>query len=444
MSTTTRGGLGPQGFRGFKGDQGPTGPQGLKGDQGIQGIQGNTGPVGADGQGFKIFNTGDIFPDTSSLIINGDFSQSNPSPDPNVAVISNNDTIPDWNVNAVFIPTNNSWGFPAFLHGANAISLQRERFIEQTVYLSTGTYVLSFWLAGRPGGGPNPIAIRLNGNTINTISPPTDKWSNYSLTFTVSTPGNNTIRFAGTEQYYDLTTALQDVSLINQLHIKGQYYLQTGGNLYINAGNNNGNTGPNNSYMYSGNIAGPTGPQGLKGDVGKGFVVYKYGDGLPNSSDFTGHDGEFYLKKGGDLYCYILGTPANGTTGDLLNFKYVGDVTDDSLLVGPTGRSGEEGPTGPKGDKGELGLPGQNGTNGSQGPTGSAGSDGYDSYVYITTGTTYNLAINTTTNKVVNVVNMTNNSIDIMNGSNNLKTLQSKYTYASFINDTTTWNIVNM
>jgi collagen type VII alpha len=232
------------------------------------------------------------------------------------------------------------------------------------------------------------------------------------------------------------------ISSLNQLI--GQYYLQTGGNLYMNAGNSNGNIGPSNSYVYSGNIAGPTGSQGLKGDVGKGFVVYKSGDGLPNSSDFTDHDGDFYLKKGGDLYCYILGTPANETTGDLLNFKYVGDVTDESLLVGPTGLAGSQGSTGPKGDTGPAGIQGQTGPKGVDGLTGSAGSDGYNSYVYITTGTTYDLTTNSTTNKVVNVVNMTDNSIAIMNGSITIKTLQAKYTYASFINGTNGWNIVNM
>ena len=375
MSASNRGGLGPQGFRGQKGDQGPTGTQGLRGftgPTGADGLQGHTGPVGADGQGFKIFNTGDSFPTiTSSLIINGDFSQSDPylvNPSNfNIQTISNNVKIPGWNVDAVFIPTNHGWGYPTFLHGANAISLQRMSFIEQTINLSTGTYELSFWLVGRPGGGPNPIDIRLNGNTINTISPPTDIWTKYSLTLTISTAGNNTIRFAGTTPSQDLSTALQSVSLINPL--KGQYYLQTGGNLYMSVGKNNGNTGPNNSYVYSGNVAGPTGPQGLQGIEGKGFVVHKSGDDYPVSADFTGHDGKFYLKKGGDMYCYIPGT--TGSTGaqrDLPNFKYVGDVTDESVLQGPTGSQGTQGPTGVQGRQGPTGV---QGTQGVQGPTGS-------------------------------------------------------------------------
>jgi len=81
---------------------------------------------------------------------------------------------------------------------------------------------------------------------------------------------------------------------------------------------------------------GSRGPQGIKGDVGKGFKVYKSGEGYPVSADFIGHDGEFYLKKGGDLYCYMPETQPNETSGDRQDFKYVGDVTDESVLVGPT------------------------------------------------------------------------------------------------------------
>jgi len=201
-------------------------------------------------------------------------------------------------------------------------------------------------------------------------------------------------------------------------------------------------------YNTTNPLQGPTGPQGLQGlqgDVGKGFVVHKSGDGYPNSDDFTGQDGKFYLKKGGDLYCYIPGT--TGSTGaqrDLPNFKYVGDVTDDSVLQGPQGPTGTSGTPGSKGDAGPAGIQGQTGPKGDTGPQGPTGTNGYDSYVYGTTGTTYNLASNTTTNKVVNVVNMTNNSFDVINGSTTIKTLQAKYTYASFINDAYGWNIVNM
>jgi hypothetical protein len=149
----------------------------------------------------------------STSFKNGDFSESNPTSTPNAVITSNNNLIPGWNAYCHLIPTNNSWSFPTFLHGANAIVLQNDRFIEQTIYLNIGTHTVSFWLVGRPGGGPNPINIQLNGTTINTISPPTTVWTNYSVTFTVSAAGNNTIRFAGTNTQGDLSCALQDVSI---------------------------------------------------------------------------------------------------------------------------------------------------------------------------------------------------------------------------------------
>lgn len=145
-------------------------------------------------------------------LINGDFSQTNPTGNPDVPIVSNNVIVPGWNVSAVFIPTSNSWGYPTFLYGANAISLQMISFIEQTINLTAGTYRVSFWLVGRPnGGGPNPINIKLNGSTINSFTPPTNAWTNYSVTFTRITSENVTIRLEGTSAGADLSTAVQNV-----------------------------------------------------------------------------------------------------------------------------------------------------------------------------------------------------------------------------------------
>ena len=153
-------------------------------------------------------------------------------------------------------------------------------------------------------------------------------------------------------------------------------------------------------------LIGPTGPQGLKGLQGKEFVVYKSGVNSPSSADFTGHDGEYYLKKGGDLYCYIPGTLANGTSGDLQDFKYVGDVTDESVLKGPTG------PNGSPGQKGDTGANGNNGQKGDTGDTGPVGPNGSDDIIYvpITSGTTYELTSNTVTDKIRNVINIPSTS----------------------------------
>jgi nitrite reductase/ring-hydroxylating ferredoxin subunit len=155
-----------------------------------------------------------------------------------------------------------------------------------------------------------------------------------------------------------------------------------------------GPTGEQGLKGHTGSIGiqGPTGEQGLKGHTGsigiqgptgqpgiqgKGFIVYKSGEGYPVSADFTGHEGEFYLKKGGDLYCYIPGTTGStGAQDDLQDFKYVGDVTDESVLQGPKGDTGIQGPTGLKGDTGSIGIQGVKGDTGLQGPTGQQGIQG--------------------------------------------------------------------
>jgi len=224
------------------------------------------------------------------------------------------------------------------------------------------------------------------------------------------------------------------------------------------------------------------GPQGIKGDVGKGFLVYKSGVESPNLVDFAdtiidgktiSHIGEFYLKKGGDMYCYIPETKLNDAPGDVLGFKYVGNVTDESILKGftgpagingingvkgPTGSEGPEGPTGsegpegPTGSKGPEGPTGSKGDTGSQGPTGSKGDTGLQGiqgpaggptgptaadYQYTSTNMTLPAG---TTNKILNVVNTGTGPITITYSSSTL-TLQT-YTYASFMYNGSTWNNV--
>ena len=107
-------------------------------------------------------------------------------------------------------------------------------------------------------------------------------------------------------------------------------------------------------------VVGPTGPTGPSG---KGFVVFATLDAsmnLPTLSPTLSNVGEFVLIRGGDLYVY----QGSGS------YHYVGDVTNDSLLVGPTG------PTGLGGSTGATGPAGSNGVAGATGATGPAGSNG--------------------------------------------------------------------
>lgn len=93
-------------------------------------------------------------------------------------------------------------------------------------------------------------------------------------------------------------------------------------------------TGPDTGFVDAGNVVGPTGPQGLQGEVGP-----------------TGPQG-----PQGDI----------GLTGD----------------IGPTGPQGIQGETGPTGPQGDIGLTGPTGPQGNTGlagdtgPTGPRGADG--------------------------------------------------------------------
>ena len=89
--------------------------------------------------------------------------------------------------------------------------------------------------------------------------------------------------------------------------------------------------------------------------------------------------------KGGELFLYVGQGGSTGPAGALNSYNFVGDVTDESLIIGPTGsiglpgQKGDTGPTGLQGLTGPTGLKGNDGTNGLKGdtgPTGLKGSDG--------------------------------------------------------------------
>jgi len=129
---------------------------------------------------------------------------------------------------------------------------------------------------------------------------------------------------------------------------------------------------------------------------------------------------------GGRIYCYLPGTidtTQNSPPGDdLLDFKYCGDITAESVV------------------KGDIGP---------QGPTGSSGIPGVSSidYLYITTSGDTILPSSYTKHTMLNVVNMTNGTINIKTPDEVIiRTLVNKYTYASLIYDVTdnSWQNFNL
>ena len=70
------------------------------------------------------------------------------------------------------------------------------------------------------------------------------------------------------------------------------------------------------------------------------------------------------MVKGGELFLYVEQGGSTGPVGALNAYNYVGDVTNESLIIGPTGSPG---------------INGTNGTNGLKGDTGPAGPAGSSS-----------------------------------------------------------------
>jgi hypothetical protein len=125
------------------------------------------------------------------------------------------------------------------------------------------------------------------------------------------------------------------------------------------------------------------GTQGLQGSLGKGFKVFMSGitiDNTVTSAFYDGgsgtHVGEFFLMTGGNIYCYIPGTLADSGTGDYVDFKFSGDVTNESVLKGEQGQTGAQGTTGTQGIQGLQGLQGTTGIQGTQGLHGTTGTQG--------------------------------------------------------------------
>ncbi len=98
-------------------------------------------------------------------------------------------------------------GRAAFLQNLGAIS--------QSVYLAPGTYTASFEAAQRNGYGLQPIQFSVNGTNVGgTITPSGTSWGLYTTTtFTITTAGNYTIQFAGTNSSGDHDSFIDAVSL---------------------------------------------------------------------------------------------------------------------------------------------------------------------------------------------------------------------------------------
>lgn len=149
-------------------------------------------------------------------IINGNFD--NPEiPANSFEYISSESRVPGWFFNAVLINNSNTYGYPKpYPNGNQAVSIQDNQSITQSLNIDAGTYTLSLFACGRNccdnSGEANTINIKLNESIFYTINPPINSWQYFSVPVTITTSGSNTIQIVGTSTT-NRSTAIQNIQI---------------------------------------------------------------------------------------------------------------------------------------------------------------------------------------------------------------------------------------
>lgn len=168
-------------------------------------------------------------PPKQIVVLNGDFRQP-PLGRNTFKYYRNNSTeVPNWVFNGgALVNRSTGWGFPIPYPKRNnqCVAIQKTSSIYTTLNFSAGVeYTLLFVACGRnccdntkPVTVANPIQIKLHSNqgaflsTLSTVTPPINRWTNFSVKFTV--PSTNTYRlvFEGTSTE-DKASAILDVQI---------------------------------------------------------------------------------------------------------------------------------------------------------------------------------------------------------------------------------------
>lgn len=140
--------------------------------------------------------------------------------------ITSNLEVPGWICNEVALLNNSSaWGYTmAYPNGNQCVSIQNTSSISQLINLSANmTYVLQFTSCGRnccdSPAKSNTIKVELydiDNNLVSSIyevTPPINTWTNYSVSFNVSTTNNYTLKFSGKNTSGDNSSAIQNITL---------------------------------------------------------------------------------------------------------------------------------------------------------------------------------------------------------------------------------------
>ena len=106
------------------------------------------------------------------------------------------------------------WTFASpFPSGNQCVAIQSNSFIQQSVYLASGTYTLSFMYCSRSASNINPISIIIDDIVIGT-SPnvATNVWTVFNQSFNISQNRTIVLKLLGTS-LLDQTTAIDNITI---------------------------------------------------------------------------------------------------------------------------------------------------------------------------------------------------------------------------------------
>ena len=140
--------------------------------------------------------------------------------------ITSNLEVPGWTFNGAALVNNSSaWGYAMpYPNGNQCVSIQNTSSISQLINLSANmTYALQFMSCGRncctSPAKSNTIKVELYDidnklvSLIYEATPPINTWTNYSVSFNVSTTNNYILKFSGQNTSGDNSSAIQNITL---------------------------------------------------------------------------------------------------------------------------------------------------------------------------------------------------------------------------------------
>lgn len=177
---------------------------------------------------------GDKPPSTDVSIKNGNFNQPIISNNSHQYITSSSQ-VPGWEfASAALLNNSKAWGYPTpYPNGNQCVSLQNMGSINTLLNLNVGVkYKLAFYACGRnccSGGRTNPIKVQLYTtnnafiSTVYEITPPIQKWTSYSVTFSVPTSQMYKLYFSGSTNTKDQSSAIQNISMSGETSSSGSY-----------------------------------------------------------------------------------------------------------------------------------------------------------------------------------------------------------------------------